>query len=60
MVTRKKTCGFGATFGFGGDIPFFFDFDGDLLNALMVVTKEHLLLVMTSTKRATFDGDKAL
>ena len=25
----KKTCGFGATPGFGGDIPLFFGFGGD-------------------------------
>ena len=47
----KKTCGFGATFGFGGDIPLFFGFGGDSFNALLVVTKKHLLLVVTSTAR---------
>ena len=57
MVTRKKPGGFGATFGFGGDIPLFFGFDGDFFNALLVVTKKHLLLVVTSTKRATFGGE---
>ena len=51
VVTRKKTCGFGATFGFGGDIPLFFGFGGDSFNALLVVTKKHLLLVVTSTAR---------
>jgi len=60
VVTRKKTCGFGATLGFGGDIPLFFGFGGDIFDALFVVTKKHLLMVVTSTKRATFGGDKAL
>ena len=56
----KKTCGFGATFGFGGDIQLFFGFGGDFSDALMVVTKNHPHVVVTSTNRATFGGDKAL
>ena len=60
MVTPKKTCGFGATPGFGGDIPLFFGFGGDFFSALMVVTKNHPHVVVTSTNRATFGGDKAL
>ena len=60
VVTPKKTCGFGATPGFGGDIPLFFGFGGDFFSALMVVTKNHPHVVVTSTNRATFGGDKAL
>ena len=60
MVTPKKTCGFGATPGFGGDTPLFFGFGGDFFSALMVVTKNHPHVVVTSTNRATFGGDKAL
>ena len=58
--TQKKTCGFGATFGFGGDIPLFCGFGGDFFDALLVVTKNHPHVVVTSTNRATFGGDKAL
>ena len=60
VVTPKKTCGFGATPGFGGDTPLFFGFGGDFFSALMVVTKNHPHVVVTSTNRATFGGDKAL
>ena len=62
VVTPKKTCGFGATPGFGGDIPLF---------SVLVVTffpctctyggdKNHPHVVVTSTNRATFGGDTAL
>ena len=60
VVTPKKTCGFGATPGFGGDTPLFFGFGGDFFSALMVLTKNHPHVVVTSTNRATFGGDKAL
>jgi len=48
VVTQKKTCGFGATLGFGGGILLFFGFGGDFFDALMVVTK----------KSSTCGGDK--
>jgi hypothetical protein len=40
--------------------PLFFGFGGDFFSALMVVTKNHPHVVVTSTNRATFGGDKAL
>ena len=60
VVTPKKTCGFGATPGFGGDIPLFSVLVVTFFSALMVVTKNHPHVVVTSTNRATFGGDKAL
>ena len=56
----KKTCGFGATPGFGGDIPFFSVLVVTFFSELMVVTENHPHVVVTSTNRATFGGDKAL
>ena len=54
--------GFGVLgfWGFGGDIPLFSVLVVTFFSALMVVTENHPHMVMTSTNRATFGGDKAL